>query len=159
MTGMDALDTDFVRRQFPGIDDWAFFENAGGSLVPQTVIDRVRAYGQRDPLNEYKREAFDLFGRLLTNLRSSVTMVLSHLELRVAPGESDLAPPPRRGREHQASPGNGEDSSPFPPPPGVSPGRLGAPTLGASLWGKVGRNKPCPCGSGKKYKHCHGKVA
>ena len=118
----------------------------------------LRAYGQRDPLNEYKREAFDLFGRLLTNLRTTVTMVLSHLELRIAPGESDLAPPPRRRREHRASPGNGEDSSPF-PPPGVSPGRLGAPTLGASLWGKVGRNKPCPCGSGKKYKHCHGKVA
>ena len=118
----------------------------------------LRAYGQRDPLNEYKREAFDLFGRLLTNLRTTVTMVLSHLELRIAPGESDLVPPPRRRREHRASPGNGEDSSPF-PPPGVSPGRLGAPTLGASLWGKVGRNKPCPCGSGKKYKHCHGKVA
>ena len=118
----------------------------------------LRAYGQRDPLNEYKREAFDLFGRLLTNLRTTVTMVLSHLELRIAPGESDLVPPPRRRREHRASPGNGEDSSPF-PPPGVSPGRLGAPRLGASLWGKVGRNKPCPCGSGKKYKHCHGKVA
>ena len=44
MTGEPALDLDFVRRQFPGIDDWAFFENAGGSLVPQTVIDRVRAY-------------------------------------------------------------------------------------------------------------------
>ena len=118
----------------------------------------LRAYGQRDPLNEYKREAFDLFGRLLTNLRTTVTMVLSHLELRIAPEESDLAPPPRRRRDRRAAPGNGEDSSPF-PPPGVSPGRLGPPTLGASLWGKVGRNKPCPCGSGKKYKHCHGKVA
>ncbi len=119
----------------------------------------LRAYGQRDPLNEYKREAFDLFGRLLTNLRTTVTMVLSHLELRIAPGESDLAPPPRRRREHRASPGNGEDSSPF-PPPGVSRGRLGGPTLGgAALWGKVGRNTPCLCGSGRKYKHCHGRLA
>ncbi len=119
----------------------------------------LRAYGQRDPLNEYKREAFDLFGRLLTTLRTTVTMVLSHLELRIAPGESDLAPPPRRGRESRPTPGNGEDSSPFPPPPRAAAGRPGAAPPGVALWGKVGRNKPCPCGSGKKYKHCHGRVA
>ncbi len=44
MSNAVALDVDFVRRQFPGLDDWAFFENAGGTLVPQAVIDRVRDY-------------------------------------------------------------------------------------------------------------------
>ncbi|MCH7929866.1 MAG: preprotein translocase subunit SecA [Proteobacteria bacterium] len=122
----------------------------------------LRAFGQRDPLNEYKQEAFGMFEALLEHLRETVTTVLSHVELRLAPEASDLAPRARRmslGRTLPgAAPGNGEDASPPPPPPpGVARG-LTATAPASAVWGKVGRNKPCPCGSGKKYKHCHGKV-
>ena len=84
----------------------------------------LRAYAQKDPLNEYKREAFIMFEAMLTNMRQTVTMALSHVELR-QPDED-------------------------PVPPEV------APT--ATTAGKVPRNAPCPCGSGKKYKHCCGKI-
>ena len=123
----------------------------------------LRAYGQRDPLNEYKREAFGMFETMLSTLRETVTAVMSHIELRVAPSEDDLPPPPRRMREGHAlpgsAPGNGEDQSPFPPPSGAARQLAAAMPRPPSPWGKVGRNKPCPCGSGKKFKHCHGRVA
>ena len=115
----------------------------------------LRAYAQRDPLNEYKREAFDMFNAMLSVLRETMTTVLSHIELRVAPEPDDgfSAAPPRRRvmNEGRGLPGEGGGtaSPPFAP----------ASARPASPWGKVGRNKPCPCGSGKKYKHCHGRVA
>ncbi|MDP7375850.1 MAG: SEC-C metal-binding domain-containing protein, partial [Alphaproteobacteria bacterium] len=84
----------------------------------------LRAYAQKDPLNEYKREAFIMFEAMLTTMRQTVTMALSHVELR----EPD---------EVLAS---------------SKAASAAAPT------GKVPRNAPCPCGSGKKYKHCHGKI-
>ena len=84
----------------------------------------LRAYAQKDPLNEYKREAFIMFEAMLTTMRQTVTMALSHVELREP--DEELA-------SSKASP-------------------AAAPT------GKVPRNAPCPCGSGKKYKHCHGKI-
>ena len=84
----------------------------------------LRAYAQKDPLNEYKREAFIMFEAMLTTMRQTVTMALSHVELR----EPD---------ENLAS----SEAAP-----------AAAPT------GKVPRNAPCPSGSGKKYKHCHGKI-
>jgi len=112
----------------------------------------LRAYAQRDPLNEYKREAFDMFNVMLTTLRETVTTVLSHIELRVAPPEEALpAPPPPR---QAMSEGRGLPGRDAPPPFAAA-----ASASPASPWGKVGRNKPCPCGSGKKYKHCHGRVA
>jgi preprotein translocase subunit SecA len=116
----------------------------------------LRAFGQRDPLNEYKQEAFGMFEGMLTHLRVTVTTVLSHIELRLAPEASDQTPKARRMSEGRALPGNGEDRSP-PPPRGTVKG-LSAAEMTVAAWGKVGRNKPCPCGSGKKYKHCHGKV-
>ncbi len=84
----------------------------------------LRAYAQKDPLNEYKREAFIMFEAMLTTMRQTVTMALSHVELREP--DEDLA--------------------------SSKAGPAAAPT------GKVPRNAPCPCGSGKKYKHCHGKI-
>ncbi len=84
----------------------------------------LRAYAQKDPLNEYKREAFIMFEAMLTTMRQTVTMALSHVELREP--DEELA-------SSKAAP-------------------AAAPT------GKVPRNAPCPCGSGKKYKHCHGKI-
>jgi preprotein translocase subunit SecA len=118
----------------------------------------LRAYAQRDPLNEYKREAFDMFNVMLSSLRETMTAVLSHIEFRVAPEPDDgfsaplsrpMRPPRQVTNEGRALPGEEAEAPPF----------AAAQASSASPWGKVGRNKPCPCGSGKKYKHCHGKVA
>ncbi|MEP4430646.1 MAG: SEC-C metal-binding domain-containing protein, partial [Hyphomicrobiales bacterium] len=109
-----------------------------------------RGYGQRDPLNEYKAESFELFESLLLGLRESVTMQLAHIELsRDLPempedmDEDDMfesRPDPVTGENVAAA---AEDRDPENP----------------ESWGKVGRNEACPCGSGKKYKHCHGRFA
>jgi preprotein translocase subunit SecA len=131
----------------------------------------LRAYGQRDPLNEYKREAFTLFESLLDRLRERVTQVLAHLELRAAepPTEEALLPPPPRAlRESREDPafagtmgemafddGSGDET-------GTRPVRsrqtAAANPRDPSTWGRVARNAACPCGSGKKYKHCHGQL-
>jgi len=135
----------------------------------------LRGYGQRDPLNEYKREAFALFESMLTNLRQTVTQVLSHLEIRVQPQQVAEAP---QEAEAEALAATGTDgaravrpSRPARPSPRVAPvaaaadaSTPGASTPGAGRtpppadWGKVPRNALCPCGSGKKYKHCHGRL-
>ena len=90
----------------------------------------LRAYGQKDPLNEYKREAFILFEQMLQNLRTVITSVLSHLEVKE---EKD---------QNVGSKDNGN--------------YIKSNTKNTN-WGKVPRNAKCPCGSGKKYKHCCGK--
>jgi len=129
-----------------------------------------RGYAQRDPLNEYKTEAFELFQTMLTRLREAVTAQLMRVELVQRPpplapegdlealeathidpttGENEMAE--RLGAQAQAMPsGNGRN------------GRVAAAQIDPSnpaTWGKVQRNAPCPCGSGKKYKHCHGRLA
>ena len=122
----------------------------------------LRGYGQRDPLNEYKREAFALFEAMLTNLRQTVTQVLSHLEIRAQPQQVAVA----EAAETQALQATGTDHArpvraAGPPSMAAAPSR---PVVAASnpgppsSWGKVPRNAPCPCGSGKKYKHCHGRL-
>ncbi len=98
----------------------------------------LRAYAQRDPLNEYKREAFNLFEQMLHDLRERVTSVLAHVELRVGPSEAEQALAPRGPSEMHESP------------------RDPAFAEGEASWADTPRNAPCPCGSGKKYKHCHG---
>ena len=115
-----------------------------------------RGYGQRDPLQEYKQEAFELFQALLANLRNTVVSQLTRVELvQNAPAMEEL--PEMEGHHIDAS--TGEDDFLEGTPIG---GSIFAAT-GAdrdpddpSSWGEVGRNEPCPCGSGKKYKHCHG---
>ncbi len=167
----------------------------------------LRAYAQRDPLNEYKSEAFDLFEQMLSNLRSQVTSVLAHVELRVEAGPEQLD---RREEDtstrreqrpaaddeidaiaSQGGQGGARGTQPQPAPamagagaggaaePAAPPRRAPAPLTeetapegyvfheGANRWldpkdeaswGKVPRNAKCPCGSGKKYKQCHGKA-
>jgi len=111
----------------------------------------LRAYAQRDPLNEYKREAFELFQSLLVALREQIVSVLAHVELRVERGDGNpppgLAPAPARGVETR------ED-------PALAPAQSMARAAAAmpAPWARTPRNAPCPCGSGKKYKHCHGRV-
>ena len=126
----------------------------------------LRGYGQRDPLNEYKAEAFNLFEAMSSNLREAVTAQLMRVEIRTAPPEETATLPYMEA--HKIDPSTGEDE--------MALARAGAVTLAqhgittASLtqernpkdptsWGKIGRNEACPCGSGKKYKHCHGRFA
>jgi len=92
----------------------------------------LRGYGQRDPLNEYKHEAFSLFEQMLSQLRELVVSRLSHLEIHFEQPAPMPAAPQRKMFENR-----GEETE-IP---------------------KASRNDPCPCGSGKKYKHCHGAIA
>ena len=110
----------------------------------------LRAYAQRDPLNEYKREAFNLFDEMLASVRHTITGALSNLEIQLDGEETD----------GQQSPAESYDEGK------VSKDRkrlLNSTSReldphDPSTWGKVPRNAPCPCGSGRKYKHCHGKL-
>ena len=140
----------------------------------------LRAYGQRDPLNEYKREAFELFEEMLGQTRAETTMILSHIQIQTQQPEMSMF-----GQQQQEMHETREDPAPadmpvgalepamagdMPPPArGPAPAAKPRPVRNAppvaldandpNTWGKVPRNAPCPCGSGKKYKHCHGKSA
>ena len=153
----------------------------------------LRAYGQKDPLIEYKREAFDMFQVMLAGLKEATVGALSHLEIELNADPESLLPQDGSADWEQSGPGMGDDLAPFGLPPlgsledmarmaGMDPGafepepeftngnggtiapvrtRRAAATVdpgNPATWGKVSRNAPCPCGSGKKYKHCHGRV-
>ena len=100
----------------------------------------LRSYGQRDPLNEYKTESFELFQSLLTKLREQVTAHLIRVEVV---------------KKDQLSAENNETVAKNNKNP-TNENQINPKTV--EEWGKVGRNELCPCGSGKKYKHCHGKM-
>jgi preprotein translocase subunit SecA len=126
----------------------------------------LRAYGQRDPLNEYKREAFNLFQGMLDRLRERVTLVLAHVELQVAPSEDlELERPAQEMHETRRDPAfaGGENGGLATDDAAATVrSRQSAAAVNAAdpaTWGRVARNAPCPCGSGKKYKHCHGNLA
>jgi len=133
----------------------------------------LRAYAQRDPLNEYKHEAFELFEGMLGRLRTVVSGALLHLQIQ--------APIPEMGSSMQV----GDMVAEHPDAVGMSDQLSNEPSAGAvqqesrpaaaprqtrlasagtidpsdpSTWGRVSRNDRCPCGTGLKYKHCHGKV-
>jgi preprotein translocase subunit SecA len=156
----------------------------------------LRGYAQRDPLHEYKSEAFQLFAHMLSRLRRDVTGQLMHVVL--APGappeldefgelpemqahhmdpltgeddfEAEAAPAPRSRQERRAAAkqtgGAARGAGPARGTPKdagrAAPQRGRAPAVNPSdpsSWGKVARNAQCPCGSGKKFKHCHGAIA
>ncbi|EEA94009.1 preprotein translocase subunit SecA [Pseudovibrio sp. JE062] len=119
----------------------------------------LRGYAQRDPLQEYKTESFTLFENMLSTLRQTTTSQLMHVELvqQQAPETPQM---PAHMEAHHTNPLTGEDEM-------AEADRQLAEARAASApegrdsddpetWGRVGRNEPCPCGSGKKYKHCHG---
>ncbi|OJW72998.1 MAG: preprotein translocase subunit SecA [Sphingomonadales bacterium 63-6] len=133
----------------------------------------LRAYAQKQPINEYKQEAFGLFERMLETIREDVTRILMTSELRIAPPEpvSELPELPSFLTGH-IDPFTGMDDS------NDGDGSAGQEEMFGSLAGSpqmapapgavlgdpyremnVSRNAPCPCGSGKKYKHCHGSIA
>jgi len=115
-----------------------------------------RGYAQRDPLQEYKAEAFELFQALLANLRQTVTAQLMRVEL-VRQAADAPAPVPPSMEGHHIDGTTGEDDfneAAGPMDAAVEPENRDPND--PSTWGRVARNEPCPCGSGKKYKHCHG---
>jgi preprotein translocase subunit SecA len=121
----------------------------------------LRGYGQRDPLNEYKAEAFTLFEALISKLREAVTGQLMRVEIVQQPPDEQQSLPYMEA--HKVDPSTGEDEMSF-ASASLAPAFAGNGTAVAdrdpndpTSWGKVGRNDPCPCGSGKKYKHCHGR--
>ncbi|WP_191058226.1 preprotein translocase subunit SecA [Geminicoccus harenae] len=124
----------------------------------------LRGYGQKDPLNEYKREAFDLFDALLVELRQMVTQVMMQLEVRIEPppppptqfADTELDAP--RGRSGGVSALARNSAMAMAGAAGVEAGSMAIDPDDPSTWGRVSRNAPCPCGSGKKYKACHGSL-
>jgi len=143
----------------------------------------LRGYGQRDPLNEYKAEGFSLFESMSRDLREAVTAQLMRVEVMPTPPpeQQPMALPAMEA--HKIDPTTGEDEMALALAGGETLARQGiirtmgsgngGPALAAAAaavaqaparnpkdptsWGKVGRNEPCPCGSGKKFKHCHGR--
>ena len=122
----------------------------------------LRGYAQKNPKQEYKRESFDMFGDMLDRFKRDTVVMLSRVQIReredvdaMAPTQ---APPTKLNFNH--------DDAPAPPPPPAA--AAGAPPAAAASnqpatpfkrgERKVGRNEPCPCGSGRKYKQCHGKL-
>ncbi len=106
-----------------------------------------RGYAQRDPLQEYKSEAFELFQALLANLRRMVTANMSHVEIMQQPPQPELP----QMQPHHVDGTTGIDE--------FEDGSANARNPDdPESWGRVGRNEACPCGSGLKYKHCHGKI-
>lgn len=123
-----------------------------------------RGIAQRDPLNEYKQEAYELFQSLLANLRELVTTQMSHIELQIRQPEPPPAPDFSRMAQTHIDPTTGENDAG--PASASIAGALGAtggdpslPPLDPKLLAGLSRNAPCPCGSGKKVKHCHGAFA
>jgi preprotein translocase subunit SecA len=121
----------------------------------------LRAYAQRDPLNEYKSESFALFENMLHRVREDVTRLLSTFQLRA---EAAPPPPPQLSPNMHAEhvdPLTGENEFDEPGAGGTLLMRRAAEQINPNdpkSWGRVSRNAPCPCGSGRKFKHCHGKI-
>jgi len=111
----------------------------------------LRGYAQKNPKQEYKREAFELFEGLLATVRTEVTRILMTLQIRSPEEVAEVPPPPVENVQYRHAgfdePVDTADAGPAERP---QPAHAGP---------KVGRNDPCPCGSGKKYKHCHGKLS
>jgi preprotein translocase subunit SecA len=135
----------------------------------------LRAYGQRDPLNEFKREAFALFNGMLEELKERVTAMIARVELAPdSPPETAFPPPPpmqMMAFQPEPEPIMADGPMPAMAAPamrGESQGdiALAAPPRSEAVdpndpatWVNTPRNAACPCGSGKKYKHCHGRIA
>ena len=131
-------------------------------------VIHLRSYGQRDPLNEFKEEAFKLFNDLLDTMRVEVSRIL--MNIRIAPPPTDeqraqLAAAReqllnREGvRETHLDPDTGDNEMTPDVVEGPNDPHAGPPLHQAEAdWSKTPRNAPCPCGSGKKYKHCHGSL-
>ena len=183
---LNALADEAVAEKVAGIDpeNWHMIEK---SILLQSLdhhwkehlstldalrqVVHLRAYAQKTPINEYKQEAFALFERMLGNIREDVTGSIARVQFRMDGGdvaplpEFDLPVLPDFITTH-IDPFSGEDNS-----GDIDAGQLGGitttlprPPVGNAAPGEftdlnISRNAPCPCGSGQKYKHCHGALA
>ncbi|MFV8818249.1 preprotein translocase subunit SecA [Haliea sp. E17] len=127
----------------------------------------LRAYAQKNPKQEYKRESFELFQQLLENLKTEVIRFLSHVQI-ARPDESELIEQRRREAaereklafQHAEATGMApqQEAAQAQAPPGLDSEQALRPETYIREEPKVGRNDPCPCGSGKKFKQCHGQL-
>jgi preprotein translocase subunit SecA len=128
----------------------------------------LRAFGQRDPLNEYKTEAFAAFSRMLDQMRESITQLLCLVEINQNAERPELSMPgqaPRQPmqetRQDPALMGTSRTEMNQQRQQQTNVRRIERSAFSKDdpdTWGKVQRNADCPCGSGKKFKHCHGQL-
>ncbi len=114
----------------------------------------LRGYAQKQPKQEYKREAFELFGQLLDSVKNEVTKVLMTVKVQSAAEVEQAA----EVMEQRAEATNVTYTAPDESGQAQTTDGSGAPPAGDPLYARTGRNDPCPCGSGKKFKHCHGQL-
>ncbi len=112
-------------------------------LMRHTIV--LRAYGQKNPLNEYKKEAFNMFSKLLDVLKERVTVVICHTVIQTNTREAMQKVQEKQQNRKMSAIHEEIDQ--------------GGKKFDASMFANVARNDPCPCGSGKKFKHCHGQIA
>jgi len=119
-----------------------------------------RGYAQRDPLNEYKTEGFQLFEAMLDSLRTDVTAKLARIQ-PISPEQQEQLirqlQAQQEAAQRQLETIGAEAAQAAAEPAGAA--RMGFDETNPETWGNPGRNDPCPCGSGKKFKHCHGRLA
>jgi preprotein translocase subunit SecA len=161
-----------AKEQMAGADTMRHFEKA----VMLQVLDQawkehlaamdylrqgihLRSYAQKNPKQEYKREAFQMFTGLLDRIKIDVVSILSKVQVRA---ESDVAAVEEQRRSTAPMQFRHDEASAIPAEPGDAvageePETSAQPFVRGGR--KIGRNEPCPCGSGKKYKHCHGKLS
>ncbi|TVV73465.1 preprotein translocase subunit SecA [Sphingomonas solaris] len=173
--GMDAKANEIPLDSWRGVEKSVLLQSLDhhwkehlATLDALRQVIHLRAYAQKTPINEYKQEAFALFERMLGAIREDVTRVLSHAQFNMPP---ELPEMPDFITSHY-DPLTGEDDT-FDLDAGalglvttrIAPLQMALPDLPETLenpaeWqGQVSRNAPCPCGSGNKFKHCHGRIA
>ncbi len=174
-----AAEEDIVAKQAGDIEGW---RDAEKSILIQSLdhhwkdhlstldalraVIHLRAYAQKTPINEYKREAFALFERMLGSIREDVTRIMAYARVQLDPVELPKMPDfitshldPLTGEDDTADmdAGRGLITTRLPPLQIIQPDYNDADGDDPQDWvGKVSRNAQCPCGSGEKYKHCHG---
>lgn len=173
MTDDDLLErmVEFAREAYAakvelvGRENWAPFER---SMMLQAIdthwrghlsaLDHLRqgihlrGYAQKDPKQEYKREAFELFSDMLDRIRTEVVRIL--MTVKIQSPEAVEATEPEPAQLDNVTYHHSDYDAAL---SGEDPG-LGETAPAGDAVPRVGRNQPCPCGSGKKYKHCHGRV-
>jgi preprotein translocase subunit SecA len=190
--GEEGVDADVVRERLVEASDRAMAEKAAAfgpdairnvekQLLLQTIDTKwrehllrlehlrsvvgFRGYAQRDPLNEYKTEGFQLFETMLDGLREDVTQKLANIRPLSAEEQQAMVQRlidqqrrlmPAAAPAADAAPPT--DPAPAPSAQPTTP-REGFDETDVTTWGNPGRNDPCPCGSGQKFKHCHGRLA
>ncbi|HLR30031.1 MAG TPA: SEC-C metal-binding domain-containing protein, partial [Paenalcaligenes sp.] len=163
-----------------GEESWTPFERAillqsidtqwRGHLLAMDQLRQgihLRGYAQRDPRQEYKREAFELFAEMLDRIRDEVVKVV--LTVRIRPAEEAAPETPAqqtagtginvRYQHADYDAATGQQAANEPASAGRQRAAAGAAATAGESVPRVGRNAACPCGSGKKYKHCHGRLA